>query len=129
MSKIGPKNTKPELAVRSVIRSFGYRPRLHSKELSGRPDIVLSKSQIVIFVHGCFWHQHGGCRKATIPRQNAGFWKKKLAGNRERDRRVENHLRSSGWRVLVIWECETKNEEALRRLLDVKLKPIIETGL
>lgn len=121
MSTIGPRNTKPELVVRSALRNLGYRYRPYGHGMAGKPDIVLSKQRTVIFVHGCFWHQHPGCGKATIPKQHADFWRKKLTGNRVRDRRTERKLRRLGWHVLVVWECQTKNKQLLSRMLSRKL--------
>jgi DNA mismatch endonuclease (patch repair protein) len=94
---------------------MGYRFRLHRKDLPGNPDIVLPKHRVCIFVHGCFWHRHPNCRRATTPESNKEFWVKKLAGNAERDRRNAMALTQAGWRVYVIWECETKDAPALER--------------
>jgi DNA mismatch endonuclease, patch repair protein len=112
MSNVKSKNTKPEKLVRSLLHKLGYRFRLH-KDLPGHPDIVLSKYKAVIFVHGCFWHQHPGCKKATYPKNNADFWIRKLDTNIERDRRNEMELERLGWKVLVVWECETKHQDVL----------------
>jgi DNA mismatch endonuclease (patch repair protein) len=106
MSRIRSKNTKPELAVRSLLHSLGYRFRLHRKDLPGRPDIVLPKYHAVIFVHGCFWHLHAKCRDGTIPKTQHEKWKEKLERNVARDKEHQRKLRSLGWKVLVIWECE-----------------------
>ncbi len=110
MSLVRSKNTKPELFVRSLLHRMGYRFRLHRKDLPGKPDIVLPKYRAVIFVHGCFWHQHPGCKKATLPKQNAEFWKDKLEGNVRRDEQARHRLEEAGWRVLVVWECEAKSD-------------------
>ena len=109
MSRVRSKNTKPELLVRSSLHKMGYRFRLHVKRLPGNPDVVLPKYKAVIFVHGCFWHQHTGCKKATHPKQNLDFWKEKLARNIERDKQVDKELKHLGWNVLTIWECEIKS--------------------
>jgi len=106
MSNIRGKNTKPEMIVRSVTHRMGYRYRLHRKDLPGKPDLVFPSRRKVIFVHGCFWHQHPGCRFATMPATRREFWEKKLLGNRERDKRHLQELEQQGWEVLVIWECE-----------------------
>lgn len=108
MSKVKSKNTALEIIVRSQLHRAGFRFRLHVKELPGVPDIVLPKYRTVIFVHGCFWHQHPSCKKATIPKQNRTFWSAKLARNVERDEQARTRLSELGWRVLTIWECETK---------------------
>jgi DNA mismatch endonuclease, patch repair protein len=113
MSRIKGKNTKPELTVRSLIHRAGYRYRLHGKGLPGRPDLVFSKRRKVIFVHGCFWHRHDGCRLARLPKSRLDFWQSKLDANAERDKEVERQLSALGWKVLTIWECEVKDEVAL----------------
>jgi DNA mismatch endonuclease (patch repair protein) len=117
MSRIKGKDTKPEVKVRSLLHRLGYRFRLHRKDLPGTPDIVLPRHKAVIFVHGCFWHRHEGCPRATLPANNAAFWREKLQGNVERDRRHREELRSLGWRVLSIWQCETRDEAELSRIL------------
>jgi DNA mismatch endonuclease (patch repair protein) len=117
MSQVRSKDTKPEKVVRSVLHRLGYRFRLHRKDLPGKPDIVLPKYHAVIFVHGCFWHQHPNCKKATYPKSNAIFWKQKLDSNIERDRHNQDELLQLGWRVLVIWECQTKHPNTLMEQL------------
>jgi DNA mismatch endonuclease (patch repair protein) len=111
MSRVRGKNSKPELAVRSIIHGLGYRYRLHRKELPGKPDIVLSKYRAVIFVHGCFWHRHHdpACALARMPKSRLEFWEPKLEANRLRDIRNKDALEALGWRVLTIWECEVKD--------------------
>lgn len=116
MSGIRGKNTRPELLVRKSIFAEGLRFRLHRKDLPGNPDIVLPRKQVIIFVHGCFWHQHQGCRLAKLPTTNSNFWLKKLKGNSARDKKVAEELNSLGWRVLTIWECVTKDQAALQVL-------------
>jgi DNA mismatch endonuclease, patch repair protein len=108
MAGIWTKHTEPELKVRCLAHRLGYRFRLHRKDLPGSPDIVFPCQQSVVFVHGCFWHRHAGCRKASIPATRPDFWAQKLGHNVARDAKVRRRLRRSGWRVLVIWECETK---------------------
>jgi DNA mismatch endonuclease (patch repair protein) len=130
MSRIRGKNTKPELIVRSMLHRAGYRFTVNgpqNKSLPGKPDIVLPKYRTVIFVHGCFWHQHPGCPAARIPKSSASGidWKSKLEGNAARDRRNVRKLRKQGWRVLTVWECRVhKNPEKelcrLVRLIDCK---------
>ena len=105
MSQIKGKNTKPEEQVRKYLFSRGYR---YVSNLPGKPDIVLPKYKTCIFVNGCFWHKHEGCKYFVWPKNNAEFWKKKITGNVERDLRQQNELRSLGWNVVVIWECELK---------------------
>lgn len=113
MSRIRDKNTKPEKRIRSLLHELGYRFRLHRNDLPGRPDIVLPKYKSVIFVHGCFWHQHRGCKYAYKPKSRVEFWTKKFKENRERDRRKTKELKHIGWRVIVVWECELEKPELL----------------
>lgn len=123
MSRVKSKDTKPELFVRSLLHTMGYRFRLHRKDLPGSPDIVLPKHRTAIFVHGCFWHQHPGCPRATLPQRNAEFWKKKLEGNVERDSRAQQRLKELGWNVLILWQCEIKrNADALPKKLNEALR-------
>lgn len=117
MSRIRGANTKPELVVRRILTDLGVRYRLHRRDLPGRPDITLGPRRLVLFVHGCFWHRHPGCRDAVMPSANREFWEAKLNGNVERDARHLRELRRGGWRCHVIWECETRKPEALRRRL------------
>ena len=124
MRRIRSKDTKPELIVRSQLHSLGFRFRLHSNKLQGKPDIVLKKYKTVIFCHGCFWHQHPGCKKATFPKTNKEYWKKKFARNKTRFDEVKNDLISLGWKVLIIWECQTKHTDNLKKLLIKELKGI-----
>jgi DNA mismatch endonuclease (patch repair protein) len=110
MSQIKGKNTKPEELVRRYLFSHGFRYRKNVSTLPGKPDIVLPKYKTCIFVNGCFWHKHAGCRYFVWPKNNAEFWKKKITGNVERDLRQQNELRLLGWNVVVIWECELKKD-------------------
>ena len=120
MSAIKSKNTKPEIAVRKVLHSMGYRFRLHGKDLPGSPDIVLPKYRTVIFVHGCFWHRHKDCKYATTPKTRQDFWNKKFTTNIERDLEIHEKIKNLNWRSVVIWECETKHMENLRdKIIDV----------
>jgi DNA mismatch endonuclease (patch repair protein) len=108
MAAVRSKHTKPELVVRRLLTLLGYRYRLHGKSLPGKPDIVLTRLRKVIFVHGCFWHQHS-CRHGLVqPKTNAKFWRKKLLGNVKRDRENRRILRRDKWQYLVIWECEIR---------------------
>ena len=106
MSRIRGKDTGPEKQVRSALHRAGYRFRLHRSDLPGRPDIVLPKYRTVVFVHGCFWHRHRGCRFAYTPKSRVNFWNRKLQSNVERDQRNMQALRRLGWRVVTVWECE-----------------------
>ncbi len=110
MSRIKGKDTGPERVVRSLLHRMGFRFRLHAKGLPGRPDIVLPRHKTVVFVHGCFWHRHRRCKNCTTPTNNRQFWVKKLEGNAARDRVKERALRKLGWRVIVVWECETEGD-------------------
>ena len=117
MSRIKGKDTKPELIVRSLLHKMGYRFRLHRKDLPGNPDIVLPKHKTIIFVHGCYWHRHEGCKKTTTPKSSikgVKFWKDKFAGNVERDKKNHKQLKALGWKVHVIWECEANKSSLLK---------------
>jgi DNA mismatch endonuclease (patch repair protein) len=119
MRQIKSSGTKPELAVRKIIHGLGYRYRLHANELPGKPDIVRRPQKQAIFVHGCFWHQHPlvDCLDGRSPKSNQSYWSPKLAGNVARDQRNVTALRRSGWRIMVVWDCELKKPEKLRRRL------------
>lgn len=117
MAQVKSKNTKPEMLVRSLLHRMGYRFRLHIKTLPGHPDVVLPRYKAVIFVHGCFWHGHEGCKRATMPATRTEFWRKKIGGNQSRDRRNLTALEELGYRCLVIWQCEMKDIEALKMRL------------
>ena len=108
MSRIRSKDTSPEKKVRSLLHQMGYRFRLHVKRLPGQPDIVLPKYKKVVFVHGCFWHLHKGCRDGTIPKTQHEKWKTKLERNVERDKVHMRQLRKRGWKAIVVWECEVE---------------------
>jgi DNA mismatch endonuclease (patch repair protein) len=111
MSRIRSKDTKPEEIVRKYLFSRGLRYRKNDKRYPGHPDIVLPKYHTVVFVHGCFWHRHPGCRYASIPATNSEFWQKKFTRNVERDKEEQSKLREMGWKVLIVWECELKKEK------------------
>lgn len=110
MRRIKSKDMKPEMVVRRLVHGLGYRYRLHRKDLPGKPDLVFGPRRSVIFVHGCFWHQHD-CRDGRVPSSNREYWEPKLARNVERDRKTRQELEAAGWRVLVIWECELNQLE------------------
>ncbi len=118
MSRIKSKNTTPERIVRSFLHENGFRFRLHSKILPGSPDIVLPKYKTVIEVRGCFWHRHPGCRQSTTPTTNVEFWQEKFSRNVERDRNTEKRLKELGWRLIVIWQCELREDGFLKTLPD-----------
>ena len=118
MSAIKSKNTKPEIKVRKILHSMGYRFRLHSKDLPGSPDIVLPKYKTVIFVHGCFWHRHENCKYASTPKTRQEFWNKKFKVNLERDLEIQERIKDINWRSVVIWECETKNIDNLKERIN-----------
>jgi DNA mismatch endonuclease, patch repair protein len=111
MSRIRGRNTQPELVLRRLLHAAGFRYRLHHSRLPGHPDLVLPKYGAVIFVHGCFWHRHAGCRVANTPKSNVEFWTAKFQRNVARDATVESTLRKAGWRVLVVWECSLSTKE------------------
>ena len=117
MRAIGSKNTYPEMKVRSVAHSLGLRFRLHRKDLPGSPDLFFPKRKTVLFVHGCFWHRHEGCPRATTPKTNTDYWNGKFARNVERDAANRRKLEEAGWKVLIIWECETKNDEFIEAFI------------
>ena len=112
MAAIRGCNTKPETTLRKALHAMGLRYRLHRKDLPGRPDIVLPSRKAVIFVHGCFWHRHEGCRFASVPATRPDFWNEKFRTNVERDRRTLSALHNAGWRTAVVWECALKNDGA-----------------
>ena len=120
MSAIKSKNTKPEIAVRKLLHSMGYRFRLHRKDLPGSPDIVLPKYKTVIFVHGCFWHRHENCKYASIPKTRKEFWESKFKANVKRDKEIQEKIKNIGWQSVVVWECEIKNEKIKDKLLEIK---------
>lgn len=122
MSRVRSSNTKPEVQVRKLLHSLGYRFRLHRKDLPGTPDIVLPARESIIFVHGCFWHRHKGCCDATMPKTRTNFWKKKFAENLARDKKNITALKKMGWKVLIVWQCELRKEKNLIRKLNKFLK-------
>jgi DNA mismatch endonuclease, patch repair protein len=117
MSQIQAKDTKPEIIVRKFLHANGFRYRLHVKDLPGKPDLVLPKYNTVIFVHGCFWHVHEGCKYFKLPETNNEFWKEKLYGNKMRDEKHIRVLKDLGWNVIVVWECELKPEKKVKTLI------------
>lgn len=117
MSRIRGVDTKPEIVVRRVAHAMGYRFRLHSRNLPGRPDLVFARRRAVLFVHGCFWHMHDCPFGRVTPKTNADFWAAKREGNARRDRRVLQQLRKLGWRCSVIWECQTRDVKRIERAL------------
>lgn len=119
MSAIKSKNTKPEIIVRKYLFSQGFRYRVNVGKLPGKPDIVLSKYKTVIFINGCFWHLHQNCKYFVYPKQNADFWKNKILGNVERDKRNYSLLEAEGWKIIIVWECQLKQtkEKTLTELV------------
>lgn len=117
MARIRGKGTKPEVTLRKALFARGFRYRVNVKTLPGKPDIVLPRYKTVIFVHGCFWHGHPGCKYAYTPKSNTEFWVNKISGNQERDAVVKRKLEKSGWKVIVVWECEIKHVKDLANLL------------
>lgn len=117
MSRIRSADTSPEKKVRSLAHRLGFRFRLHVRELPGKPDLVFPRLKKIIFVHGCFWHQHRGCIDGRLPASRIEYWGPKLAANRARDTKHRRVLKKLDWRVLVVWECETANEKRLRATL------------
>ena len=117
MSKIKGRNTKPEIKVRKILYKLGYRYRLHRKDIPGNPDIAFISRKKVIFIHGCFWHRHAGCKYAYTPKSNVEHWNKKFKENVDRDNKVLEELNDKGWNYLIIWECQLKNNENIPEML------------
>jgi DNA mismatch endonuclease (patch repair protein) len=113
MRAVRGRDTKPEIRVRQIAYGLGFRFRLHRRELPGKPDVVFIGRKKAIFVHGCFWHQHSGCKRATMPQSNIAFWAAKLTRNVQRDSEHLKNLKAVGWKALVVWECQTNNKMAL----------------
>ena len=113
MSQVKSKDSAAEMRVRRIAHSMGLRYRLHRCDLPGTPDLVFSTRRVVLFVHGCFWHRHPGCKKATMPKSRVGFWRSKFERNVARDRKAVRELQALGWTVEIIWECETRTVEAI----------------
>lgn len=128
MSRIHSSNTSPELTLRRALHALGFRFRLHRKDLPGKPDIVLPRYKAVVFVHGCFWHRHAGCKVATTPKSNTEFWVEKFDRNVARDTRSSDLLEAQGWKVIIAWECELSSG---RKAADAALKIAVEirTGM
>ena len=118
MSRVRSKDTRPEMQVRRLVFSMGYRYRLHAKDLPGKPDLVFRRKRKVIFVHGCFWHRHKGCALARLPKSREEFWIPKLEANSERDKRNKKGLKTAGWNVLTIWECQLGDTWRLRARIE-----------
>lgn len=125
MSQVRANGTQPELLVRALLKSLGFRPSRYDSGLPGKPDIVFRNRKKAIFVHGCFWHGHKECKRSKMPTSNKRFWYNKITGNIRRDQRVQRALRRSGWSVMVIWQCQLKDSgrvtARLRRFLDTEL--------
>jgi DNA mismatch endonuclease (patch repair protein) len=117
MAKISGRGTKPEVLVRKFLSANGFRYRLNVSGLPGKPDIVLRKFKTVIFVNGCFWHGHTGCRRAGLPKTNTAFWRKKITKNRQRDLEVTETLQAEGWKVITVWQCDIANLDAVDRTM------------
>lgn len=127
MRGVKGSNTEPERRVRSALHILGFRFRVHRRDLPGRPDICLIRQKVAIFVHGCFWHQHSRCKDGNrIPQTNTPFWQAKFAATRARDSKALARLDASGWRAIVIWECETHDSDGLRRILVSRLEPFLK---
>lgn len=128
MSKVPSVDTSPELVVRKMLHRSGYRYRLHSRKLPGKPDIVLPRLRVVIFVHGCFWHGHQNCQKGQLPKSRVKYWRDKIQTNQERDHRSIGALEEAHWRVGVVWQCQTKDRRALaHRLTAIVGGPVSES--
>ncbi|WP_374581575.1 very short patch repair endonuclease [Pseudoduganella sp.] len=119
MAGIRGKDTKPELFLRQGLHRLGLRYRLHCRDMPGRPDLVFPKYRVALFVHGCYWHRHQGCRLCSVPAQNSEFWREKFERNMSRDKRQFAELREAGWRVLIIWECVLRRKEATELFVSI----------
>lgn len=124
MSKIRGKGSNPEMRLRRLVHGLGFRYRLHVKELPGKPDLVFPAKRAVIFMHGCFWHRHEGCKLARLPKSKLDFWMAKLEANRQRDLIHQRQLSDLGWRVLVIWECELNDIEHVSQIIKKFLRKL-----
>ncbi|KTE36430.1 hypothetical protein ATE62_14640 [Sphingopyxis sp. HIX] len=122
MARFRSQDTKPEIAVRRLLHRLGYRFRIHVGRLPGKPDIALPKYRTAIFVHGCFWHRHAGCKVATVPKTRQDFWQAKFEGNIQRDRRNASELEAMGWQVIIVWECETRDIDRVAEALESALR-------
>lgn len=122
MRQVKGRDTSPEKIVRSLLHRMGYRFRLQRDDLPGKPDIVLPRFKTVVFVNGCFWHRHSGCKRATTPATNVDYWQTKFERNVARDARNQAELEKMGWRVVIVWECELKDKTTLEKRLDDYLK-------
>jgi len=121
MARVKGRDTAPELKARRLLRAMGLGYRLHRKDLPGAPDIVLPRAKVAVFVHGCFWHGHDCARGARIPKQNRDYWTAKIGRNRARDLKTGAALQALGWRPLILWECEMKDEASLRARIEAAL--------
>lgn len=128
MAQVKGRDTRPEKAVRSLLHRMGYRFRLQKKCLPGKPDIILPRFRTAIFVHGCFWHRHPGCKRASMPATNVEYWRRKFERNVTRDAANKAALENDGWRVLIVWECELKDLAALRTRLRSHFEPLADGG-
>lgn len=117
MSRVRAQGTKPEMKLRRLIHGMGFRYRLHCRDLPGKPDLVFPGRRSIIFMHGCFWHRHEGCGLARLPKSKRAFWSAKLEANKERDQKNISTLEAAGWRVLVIWECQLRDEGEVREVV------------
>jgi len=122
MTKITSKNTQPEKIVRQILSKEGWHYRLHSAKLAGKPDVVISKIKTIIFINGCFWHQHKGCKRQAMPKSNISYWNKKLKRNVEKQKKDIKKLKKLGWKIIIVWECEVKDKKKLSNKLKIKLK-------
>lgn len=127
MSRIRATDTKPEMLVRRFLHANGFRYKLHDKTLPGKPDIVLPKYKTVIFIHGCFWHGHTGCRYFVVPKTRTEWWLNKIDRNRENDNKAIEHLQKEGWKIIIVWECDLKKDKA-EQMLKSLVKEISNSG-
>ncbi|WP_352996566.1 very short patch repair endonuclease [Mesorhizobium sp. M1273] len=117
MARVKQRNTKPEMTIRQLLHSRGWRYRIHVKNLPGTPDIVFPRRKVAIFVHGCFWHGHS-CKLGSLPKTRSEFWSQKIVGNRQRDDRKRDELQQSGWQVLIVWQCELADQSSMLQRIE-----------
>lgn len=125
MSQIKSKDTKPEILVRKFLHANGFRFRIHDKKLPGKPDIVLKKYKAIIFIHGCFWHGHEGCKYFVVPKTRTQWWLDKIARNKTKDNETDRILQENGWRIITIWECELKKNNR-QKTLEILIQNLLQ---
>lgn len=128
MSKISGKNTKPEMTLRKLLHGLGYRYSLHRKDLPGNPDMILTKYRTAVFINGCFWHGHKNCKASKLPTTRQKFWEKKISDNVDRDKKNTKKLKSMGWKVIIVWQCQLRNQILQEKTIKRITKEINKNG-